>query len=209
MTLLGAVVLVTVEDWRVGLGMAVFVAAVVGLVARLRDRAVPAAAAERGAYADVIGLVEEQLAGVEDLRALGGGGLALERHERASAHHARALRRAWRASAGVYGATTGAFAYGGVGMLAGGWLLHRQGAITIGTVFLLFQYVQILRRPVEVMAEQLEQVQRAGAGASRLGALLAERPALDVQGDAGLPDGPLRRRGVRLPRRRPGGARRR
>lgn len=192
LTLLGAVVLVTVEDWRVGAAMAGFVAAAIVLVVRLRNRAVPATTAERAAYADVIGLVEEQLAGAEDLRALGAGGFAMDRHEAASGRHARALSVAWRAMAGLFISTTGAFAFGGVLMLAAGWLLHSRGAITIGTVFLLFQYVQILRRPVETITEQLAELQRAGAGAARIGDLLAERPHLPpARGGASLPDGAL------------------
>src|SRR5690606_9580830 len=135
--------------------------------------------------------VEEELGAAEDLRALGAGGFALDRHEAASAVHHGATVRAWWRSAEIWTTTTGAFALAGVLMLAGGWLLHRGGAITVGTVFLLFQYVQVLRRPVEVLAEQLQEVQRAAAGAARLRSLLDERPGIDFPGTARLPDGPL------------------
>ena len=189
LTVAGAVVLVAVEDWRVGLAFAVFVACAVTVVARLRSAAVPATVRERVAYADVIGLVEEQLDGRDDLRSLGAGEFALERHEQASGRHTRELQRAWRAGASVWTTTTGSFAVGSLGMLTAGWLLYRSGAITIGTVFLLFQYVQILRRPMEVIADQLQEVQKAGAGAARIADLLDERPALRAAGDATLPAG--------------------
>jgi ATP-binding cassette subfamily B protein len=189
LTVAGAVVLVTLEDWRAGVAFAVFVAAAVMVVARLRQAAVPATMEERAAFADVVGLVEEQLDGRDDLRALGAAEFALDRHEQASGHHTRLLHRAWQSSASVWTMTTGSFALGSLGMLTGGWLLYRSGAITIGTVFLLFQYVQILRRPMEVIADQLQQVQRAGAGAARIAALLDERPALHQTGTAMLPSG--------------------
>lgn len=70
-TVAGALLLVAREDWRVGLAMAAFVVAATVVIARLRDRAVPQSKAERAAYAAVIGLVEEQLDGAEDVRALG------------------------------------------------------------------------------------------------------------------------------------------
>ena len=189
LTVLGAVVLVTIEDWRVGLGFAVFVAGSVLIVARLRQAAVPATMEERAAFAEVIGLVEEQLDGRDDLRSLGAAEFALDRHEQASGHHTRSLHRAWQASASVWTTTTGSFALGSLGMLTAGWLLYRGGTITIGTVFLLFQYVQILRRPMEIIADQLQQVQRAGAGAARIAALLDERAALRQEGTATLPAG--------------------
>ncbi len=191
LTLIGAVALVAREDWRVGLAMAAFTTAAIALVVRLRDRAVPQTVAERAAYADVIGLVAEQLDGGEDLRALGAGGFALDRHEQASARHSGAMAGAWLASARIWTTTTGAFALGGVGMLTAGWLLHRRGAMTIGTVFLLFQYVQILRRPIETIAEQLQEIQRSAAGAARIGRLLDERPAVDGGGGSRLPTGAL------------------
>jgi ABC-type multidrug transport system fused ATPase/permease subunit len=192
LTMAGALLLVTREDWRVGLAMTVFVAAAMGVVVRLRDRAVPATADERAAYADVIGVVAEQLDGAEDVRALGAGPYALERHRRASAGHLDAMVRAERAGVRIWNTTTGAFALGGVLTLLAGWALQRQGAISLGTVFLLFSYTQVLRRPVEVIAEQLQQVQRAAAGAARMRGLFDERPGLRPAGDQRLPEvGPL------------------
>ena len=191
MTMLGAVILVAIEDWRVGLAMAAFVGGAAALIVHLRDRAVPATTAERAAFADVIGVVEEQLDGLDDLRALGAGPFALDRHELSSNTHARALVRAWRSSASVWTSTTGAFALGAAAMLTAGWVLYSRGTITIGTVFLLFQYVQILRLPTESIAEQLQEVQRAGAGATRIRMLLEERPGVVAHGSSRLPDGAL------------------
>lgn len=189
LTVVGAIVLVTIEDWRVGVAFGVFVAISVVVIARLRSAAVPAVMEERAAFADVVGLIEEQLDGRDDLRALGAADFALDRHEQASGHHTRSLHRAWGASASVWTTTNGSFVLGSLGMLTGGWLLYRAGTITIGTVFLLFQYVQILRRPMEVIAEQLQEVQRAGAGAARIAALLEERAVVRHDGTATLPNG--------------------
>jgi ATP-binding cassette subfamily B protein len=190
LTLAGALVLVTREDWRAGLAMALYSSATLLLIVWLRDRAVPYNTAERAAYADVIGWVEEQLDGAEDLRALGAGDHALDLHERASAKALRAAAGAERATAWLWSVTTGAFAAGGILMLVGGWWLHRSGAITLGTVFLLFAYTQVVRRPLELIAEQLQEVQRAAAGAVRAG--------LRFDGSARLPAGalPVRFEGV-------------
>ena len=187
----GAVVLVSYEDWRAGAAMAVFLAVTVTVVVKLRDKAVPAASAERAAFANVVGLVEEQLDGAEDLRALGGGPDAIARHERASRHHVRKALRGEAMGMLIWTSTTSMFVFGSLAMLAGGAWLHFADAITIGTVFLLFQYVQILRRPIEDVAQQLQEVQKAAAGAGRMAQLIATEPTLVFTGEKSVPDGPL------------------
>ncbi|MGH8901066.1 MAG: ABC transporter ATP-binding protein [Egibacteraceae bacterium] len=190
-TVVGALLLVSREDWRVGLAMAAFVVAATAVIVRLRDRAVPQSKAERAAYATVIGLVEEQLDGAEDVRALGAGPHGVDRHERASGAFLRAAVTARRTSVWIWVATLGFFATGGMLMLLAGGMLERRGLITIGTVFLLFQYTQVLRRPIELIAEQLQELQRAAAGAGRLRDLLDTKPDLEARGRALLPAGAL------------------
>lgn len=190
-TVVGAVLLVAREDWRVGLAMAAFAAAAGFVTTRLRNRAVAQSSVERGAFATVIGLVEEQLDGAEDLRALGAGPHGADRHEHASGALLRASMTATRARAWIWVSTMGFFAAGGMLMLLAGGILQRRGVITVGTVFLLFQYTQVLRRPIELIAEQLQELQRAAAGAGRMRKLLDTRPALGSSGRAPLPAGPL------------------
>jgi ATP-binding cassette subfamily B protein len=80
LTLAGVLVVVVVlEDWRVGLGLAAFAAAAAVTIARLRDSAVPQATERRAAAARLFGELEERLAGAEDLRANGGGAHAIRR----------------------------------------------------------------------------------------------------------------------------------
>jgi ATP-binding cassette, subfamily B, bacterial len=191
LVLCGVLVLVTAVDWRVGAGLAVFTAVVTAVVLRLRDYAVPASTEARASYARVIGVAEERLAGADDLRALGAGDHAVERLVEASAVNLHDSRRSELRSAALWSATTGLFALGAVGMLLGGWALHRAGAITLGTVFMLFQYTHVLRHPVEEIGQQLKEVQRAAAGAARIADLLATPSRLPAGGARPLPAGPL------------------
>ncbi|MGH8934027.1 MAG: ABC transporter ATP-binding protein [Egibacteraceae bacterium] len=190
-TMIGALLLVAREDWRACLAMTAFVAAGLAVMARLRDRAVAHSAAERAAFASVMGVVEEQLDGAEDLRALGAGPHALGHHERSSGKALRAALGRGRAQAVIEMWAMGFFAAGGLLMLAGAGMLERRGLITVGTVFLLFQYTQVLRRPVELIADQLQEVQRAAAGAGRMQELLATGSALPAGGRAAVPGGAL------------------
>jgi ATP-binding cassette, subfamily B, bacterial len=191
LTLVGVLVVVAVEDWRVGLALAAFVAATAVVVVGLRNTAVPQAVEERAATARLLGGVEERLAGAEDLRALAGGAHALRRHGRAAAALYRAADRATRAGARLWVVSMGVYTAGGVLSLGlGAWLYHA-GAITLGTVYLLFGYTELLRRPLERIVDQLQEAQESVAGVARVGRLLAARPSVAGGGHARLPDGPL------------------
>ncbi len=61
--------------------------------------------------------------------------------------------------------------------------LFFRGALTIGTVYLIFHYTNLISQPLERIAQEFEQFQRAGAGIARIQELfetesrLAEAPA--------------------------------
>ncbi len=191
LTLAGAVLLVAREDWRVGAALGLLVLVSIVIAARLRDRAVPQTAAERAAFADAMGLVAEQLEGSEDLRALGAREHALARHEDAGARHLRAALRANLAGGVIYSWMAAFFALAAAGMLVASWLLLRADAITLGTALLLYSYTQVVRTPIEQLADELEEVQEAAAGAARMSELLEERSSLTWNGRSRLPLGAL------------------
>jgi ABC-type multidrug transport system fused ATPase/permease subunit len=72
-----------------------------------------------------------------------------------------------------------------------GGYLFLSGAITLGSVYLIFAYTQLLNRPLEQISRQLQDLQQAGAGLRRIQQLLAQKSAL-VDGIIDLPSGPLR-----------------
>jgi ATP-binding cassette, subfamily B, bacterial len=191
LTLIGVLVVVGVEDWRVGLGLTVF-AAVAGLtIGRLRCSAVPMAVDRRAAAAALFGELEERLGGAEDLRANAGGAFAVGRFQRALERLITASRRASLASRTNWVITLAVFAAGGVLSLSAGAMLFHAGAISLGTVYLLFRCTDLLRGPLQAISEQLPKIQEAIAGASRVRELLAERSAVRDDGRSALPAGPL------------------
>lgn len=187
--LVGVLVLVWVQDWRAGVLLTAFAAVAVAVVQRVRDGAVPAATRERAASADLFGGIEERAAGIEDLRANGGAAHAVSRFEEASARSYRAAIRAERDAAAVLTVTHGTAALGTAVALATGVWLFRAGAVSIGTVFLLVQSTQLLRRALILIADQLRQLQKAGAGAARVAELLAVPRSIEGGPGAPLPVG--------------------
>jgi len=178
----GMVAVVAAIDWRIGLGMLVYVVLAVAAVLVLRHRAVEESEDELGAYARLYGGIEERLNASEDLRANGAGSHAMWRFVEDSAG---ALDRSVRRESaflgmwwGVQGAVVGGVA---VSVLAGA-ILVSNGAITVGTAFLLFQYVLLIQRPLEEVVHELETVQKATGAMRRVLALMAVEPTVLDEG---------------------------
>jgi ATP-binding cassette subfamily B protein len=157
---------------------------------RLRDVAVPHWAAARQASAELFGFLEERLAGTEDIRASGATAYVMRRfHERSR----RLLRR--ELLAGLIGNTgfqsAGTLVTFGAALALGlGGYLFLSGSITLGSVYLIFAYTQVLNRPLEQITRQLQDFQQAGAGVRRIEQLFGESTSL-ADGHRDLPSGAL------------------
>lgn len=190
-TLVGLIVVLTTQDWRVGLTFAAYLAVAVLVVYALRDFAVDEAAGEQAANGRMYGEIEERLAGADDLRSNGGGSHALATFQVASARVLRAALLRERQGVGLWVISNVVFVVGGITALLVDAALLRRGSITLGTAYLIFQYTQIMRQPLERLADETERVQRAAGGMIRTLDLLRERSALADDGTASLPPGPL------------------
>ena len=166
------------------------VAAIGVLVGPLRTIAVGGWRRVRETSAQIYGFLGERLGGTEDIRSSGAethvlNGLAL--------HHREWLKWRRRAMLGVgtiWASTILTFAVGNAIAFAVGGYLWTIGAISVGTVYLLFYYTELLRRPIESFRRELEDMQRAIASLGRVDQLLRTSSAL-VDGHGTLPAGAL------------------
>jgi ATP-binding cassette subfamily B protein len=189
--LIGVVVALLLTEWRVGLAFALFAAVSLLVLNRIRDIAVPHAKARRQARADLFGFLEEQLASTEDVRSSGAVDFVLRelyRLQYAILGHDRQTHLK-RMTIGLV--TGGMLVLGDVLAVVTGYYLFVAGAITIGTVYLITQYVHLLSRPIRELTRQIEGLQAVGASVQRLAELRGvERVVRDGPG-ATLPDGAL------------------
>jgi ABC-type multidrug transport system fused ATPase/permease subunit len=192
MLLAGTLVLVWRIDVRVGALLAALVAVGATVLVLAQRRVIPFAATVREETAQMFGAVEERLAGAEEVRANGAARHVVRRFQETAGRVLAASVRFERRAGAVLAGTNLLFAVGTAALLAVGILLRQAGAITVGTVVLLFQYAQMVRAPIEDIVRQAKQLHEAGAAATRVAQLLAERP--DVVWTATpwpLPHGPL------------------
>ncbi len=191
--ILGMLVVTTMIDPLSGLVLAITAVTGAAVMIRLRVAAVTAREAEREVNAQLYGDLEERLGGLEDLRANGAGGYAVHRLQHHSARSWRAARRASLHGDSAHAAAAMVFAAGTAGTLLAGILLQQRGAITVGAVLSLYRYADMLREPLQRIAEQLKESQKAMAGARRASNVLATDPRI-VDGPldgAALPSGGL------------------
>jgi len=178
-------------DWRVGLGLSVFVLLALAAILRIRAIATPYFAAERQASADFFGFLGEYLAGLEDIRSSGAGAFVLRR--------CAEVMRPWLAvtlKAQIRGYAMAAtsqvlFALGTAVAFALSAMLFKAGTLTIGTVYLIFRYTEMLRQPTEQIRNEVQDLQQADASIGRIEALLSTVPRLTDGPGVALPPGPL------------------
>ncbi len=186
--LVGVLVLLWREEWHVGLAMTVFAVITSAVLVRSRNFGVVAATAERQTTADLFGFLEERMAGLDDLRANGAAAYVLRRYyERMRAVYSAGMRARVRQALLIV-ISVGLFTAGYLTALGLGIWLFQAGAVSLGTVYLFFAYADMLRRPLDQITEQLQELQKAGAGMVRVQELYAIHPAItDPAGNAAGP----------------------
>jgi ABC-type multidrug transport system fused ATPase/permease subunit len=85
----------------------------------------------------------------------------------------------------------GLFALGTIVALALSAMLFSDGTLTIGTVYLIFRYTEMLRQPTEQIRNEVQDLQQADASIGRIEALLRTMPRLADGSGVTLPPGPL------------------
>jgi ATP-binding cassette subfamily B protein len=189
--LVGTLLLLYREDLRLGLAFTAFSAAAVAVLRRVPVQAADRWRTVRQMGAELFGAIGEFLGGIEDLRTCGAVDYALRRFFGHSRALMRADRAAFMASSLLWIAPIGVFAVGQALALALGGYLLAQGAVTVGTVFLVFAYTELLRRPIDQINAQLQDLQRAGGSIVRLDELLHTTAAIDDGPGTPVPPGPL------------------
>lgn len=191
--ILGILVLLTLTDWRIGLGMLLFTAVAFITMLTIRARATTDWASQRQTTAEVYGFLGEYLDGLEDVRS---SGPPAERFvlRRFIIHMRNWLAITTRAGMWGYGlmaTSTGFFGLAVAFALGMSGHLYQSGALTLGEVFLAFRLATMLREPTDRLRDEVQDFQQAAASLGRVRALLAEQPSIVDGAGASLPTGAL------------------
>lgn len=188
--LLGAVVMFFRIDVWVGAAVTVFVLVTLWVMNVVRRTGVEPTRLERESSAKMFGYVEERLAGLDDVRSLGAGQHHLRGFLKVQREFFQRSIASWKKRSVVWQISMGLFLLGYVGILSAAVGLYSAGMISLGTAFLLYQYMSMIEEPVDQLAQQLQDLQKAGASLVRVGELLALQTGLP-EGTQELPAGAL------------------
>ena len=157
----------------------------------IRNLGVGSSKKEREATASLFGLIEERIAGIEDVQANGHVPYVMNRYYVLMRRVFLTGRRAWMMRVIPWNTTVVLFLIAVTVVLLIGVRDYMTGTITLGTLFLIYQYTQMLNDPIEVLGDQVQEFQKAKSGMIRSRELLSTRSEIP-DGDLDiLPEGPL------------------
>jgi ABC-type multidrug transport system fused ATPase/permease subunit len=188
--LVGILGTLVVIDWRIGALLALFVVLAVTIMLRIRAWAEPFSAAEREQSARFYGFIGEYVAAREDIRSSGAVPYVVHRFIVAMRAWLHTAVQAGLRGYAIVASSTLVFGIGVALALVLGGALYRRDMLTIGAVFLVFRYTQLLQQPISQIQNEIQDLQHAGASIGRIDALLAEQPRL-ADGSQTLPRGSL------------------
>jgi ABC-type multidrug transport system fused ATPase/permease subunit len=192
MLLAGVLIALWIEDWRIGIGMTVYVLVALVVLSRLQKLGVRQWAPSRQAEAAHYSFLEERLLGTEDIRSSGAEQSILTRLHDLMLTMLRTFRTASLVSHITRIVTSGLYAIGYAIGLGIGIGLFQAGQISIGTAYLIVAYITLIAGPLEGLRREMQSLQQAGAAAGRVAALLAEQPLVrdgHSDGSVRLPSG--------------------
>jgi ABC-type multidrug transport system fused ATPase/permease subunit len=189
--IIGVLVVLLWEDWRISLALGLYAAVSLIALAYMRHVGVPHWKASRQASADLFGFLEEQLAGTEDVRSSGAVPYVLRHLFRLN--HTRYQKELRGRIMGFMVANlwTALYTLGQVIAFVTSYLLFQQGLMTVGSVFLVIYYTDIIFRPLNEITREIQNLQKAAAGIERVESLTGLQSKIPDTGQAQLPDGPL------------------
>lgn len=157
----------------------------------IRNLGVRSSKEEREVSASLFGLIEERIAGIEDVQSNGHVPYVMNRFHRLMRSVFLKGRRAWMLRVIPWNITVILFALAVTAVLLIGVHYYMSGAITLGTLYLIYQYTQMLNEPIEILGDQIQEFQKAKSGMLRSRELLSLRSEISEGKETELPEGPL------------------
>ena len=178
--LVGVLALLFREDVRLGISLTLFVVVTLAAINGMRNIAVPYWKLAREASADFYSFLEERLAGTEEIRASGAKAYVMRRFF-------ELLRIFWRTTVTarltaflMVNVSWLLFTVGNAVAFVVSASLYRSGVLTLGSVYLVFHYTNMLSRPIERISQEIETLQQAGASVARIQELLQVKSKIEV-----------------------------
>ncbi len=170
--LCGVLVVLFYEDWRIGLSISLFSILSMIFLLKISTIAVPYWKKVRKVSSEFYGFLGEHISNREDVQSSGAKDYIFNKFHNFLKRWYSKEKKAGLMGYSMWTSSVFIFALGTMISFGVGGYLWQKGIITIGTVYLIFNYTELIRRPLEQIRMQLEDLQKAGAGINRINELL-------------------------------------
>lgn len=189
--IVGVVGLLFGIDWRLGITLTVYCLITLFTFGRIQKASVPYNLKEREINAKFFGFLGEQIACTEDVRSNGASLNVmnyfynfLKKWSPANIKSRMMNYSVWMSAEVV--SQIGNF----VGLGLGSYLWSRD-IITIGSIYIIFKYIDLIIRPLNQIRRQFQDLQNAGSSIIRIKKLLNTKSRIIDGNNGALPDGAL------------------
>lgn len=170
--LIGIILLLYREDWRIGLTLTVIAILDMVVMKYIEKKSLKHWEKSRAYNAQLYGFLGEQITSVEDINTCGAKNYTMNSLYKL---YRKMLPIEVKASLGHYYmwiANIIVFALGNAAALILSAYFYGNSLITFGTVYLIFYYVELMASPLEEIRSQMQRLQRAEASIKRVKELL-------------------------------------
>ncbi len=189
--MLGVMVLLWLVDWRVGATITLVGAMGMSGLNWVSRFTIPRWQQVRQISADLFGYLEEWLGGTEEIQTNGAAPYIMRRLYQLLRARWLAMRAAMQMNFLVMGLPIVLPTLAYMAAYLWGDQLFRRSALTIGSVYLIFYYIDVIKEPLWAIQRQFQDLQRAAASLNRIVALFAQQPTLQDGRIPSLPSGAL------------------
>lgn len=175
---IGILVMLFREDWRIGTALSIFAFVTVIILWITQASAVKYWVAERKANADFFGFLGEQVGSTEDIRSSGAVSYVMNNFFKLLKSWYPIKRKAVMMYYRMWMTSIVIFAVGNIITFGMGAYLKINGIITLGTVYLIFNYTELLRGPLEQIRGQLQDFQKSAASIARIEELFNQQSSI-------------------------------
>lgn len=189
--LVGVVVLLWTVDWRVGLSISLVAVVGLALLNRVNRLVVPRWQTVRQVESVLFGYLEEWLEGTEEIQSNRAAPYILWRLGALLRRRWRAMQAAQRANVTIMALPIAVPAFAYIAAYLWGYRLFDSDVLTIGTVYVVFYYVDVIKGPLWGIQRQVQDLQRATASLNRITDLFDQESTIRDETRRPLPSGPL------------------
>ncbi|MGN7401974.1 ABC transporter ATP-binding protein [Cytobacillus praedii] len=178
-------------DWRLGLVMSAFTGFALSSLYKIRNIAVPFWTSYQEISSFFYGFIGEQINGKEDIKANGALKYISNLYRIIVTKWKNILVKAGLASSILTTTATLIFSVGIVISLLSSSYLWSKGSITIGSVYMIFQYTSMLTKPIDIIKSEVSSIQIAIASIKRILSIFSIKQEESIPHITQLPDSPI------------------